>query len=149
MAPRAVGLQVEVVGCPTVCTHCWAQGVPYNAMPLQDIAWVLEQANRFRAATGLPVDAFPMHEVAAHPQASTVVRLFQDFSNAGDGHDDGRSAADNGRPYHKLVAHPLTLSSCRVPTSGIHLKGRERAGNAHDTAAGDHAAAIGHGAACD
>jgi hypothetical protein len=22
-------LQVEVVGCPTVCRHCWAQGVPY------------------------------------------------------------------------------------------------------------------------
>jgi hypothetical protein len=24
-------LQVEVVGCPTVCRHCWAQGVPYPA----------------------------------------------------------------------------------------------------------------------
>jgi hypothetical protein len=24
---------IEVAGCPTVCQHCWAQGVPYPAMP--------------------------------------------------------------------------------------------------------------------
>jgi hypothetical protein len=31
-------LQVEVVGCPTVCRHCWAQGIPYQAMPNDDVA---------------------------------------------------------------------------------------------------------------
>jgi hypothetical protein len=31
-------LQVEVVGCPTVCRHCWAQGGPYPAMPVDDAA---------------------------------------------------------------------------------------------------------------
>ena len=50
LAPRMVAelwLQVEVVGCPTVCRHCWAQGVPYPAMPVDKVAWVLEQTHRF------------------------------------------------------------------------------------------------------
>jgi hypothetical protein len=45
-------LQIEVVGCPTVCRHCWAQGVPYPAMPVADVAWVLEETHRFCEATG-------------------------------------------------------------------------------------------------
>ncbi len=73
----AVHLQVEVVGCPTICRHCWAQGVPYAAMPTADVAWVLEQAAHFFAAAGVPVSAFPMHEVAAHPDAARVLTLFQ------------------------------------------------------------------------
>jgi len=141
MAPRIVGLQVEVVGCQTICTHCWAQGVPYNAMPLQDIAWVLEQAARFRAATGLPVDAFPMHEVAAHPQASTVMRLFQDFSDA----DDGRSAADNGRPLFDPLSTtgvPLALrddwqdllNTCRTLGTTAVFLALHGVGEVHDGA---------------
>ena len=31
-------LWMEVAGCPTVCEHCWAQGVGYGMMPLDDIA---------------------------------------------------------------------------------------------------------------
>ena len=69
-------LTVEVVGCPTVCLHCWAQGLPYPAMPLADVAWVLEEAHRFADAAGLPFDAYPMHEVAAHPQTGGVLRQF-------------------------------------------------------------------------
>jgi hypothetical protein len=119
MAPRAVGLQVEVVGCQTICTHCWAQGVPYNAMPLQDIAWVLEQAAWFRAATGLPVDAFPMHEVAAHPQASTVMRLFQDFSGvmAGQATAERTYCVDRPRLTRRTasaILSPLYRSLCVV-----------------------------------
>jgi hypothetical protein len=31
-------LYVEVAGCPTVCRHCWAQGTPYRAMPVAELA---------------------------------------------------------------------------------------------------------------
>jgi hypothetical protein len=49
-------LQVEVVGCPTVCRHCWAQGVPFPAMPVADVAWVLEHTHRFCEAHGPGVE---------------------------------------------------------------------------------------------
>jgi hypothetical protein len=75
-------LQVEVVGCPTVCRHCWAQGLHYQAMPLGDVAWVLEQAHRFCNQHGLGFGAYPMHEVAAHPQAAEILRLFADHVGA-------------------------------------------------------------------
>jgi hypothetical protein len=75
-------LQVEVVGCPTVCRHCWAQGVPYQAMPIGDVAWVLEQAHRFCDDRGLGFGAYPMHEVAAHPQAAELLRVFADHVGA-------------------------------------------------------------------
>jgi hypothetical protein len=71
-------LQVEVVGCPTVCRHCWAQGVPYPAMPVDDIAWVLEQTHQFCDTHGLGFGAYPMHELAAHPQAPELLRVFAD-----------------------------------------------------------------------
>jgi hypothetical protein len=75
-------LQVEVVGCPTVCRHCWAQGVPYPAMPVDEVAWVLEQAHRFCDDHGLGFGAYPMHELAAHPQAVELLRLFADHVGA-------------------------------------------------------------------
>ena len=75
-------LQVEVVGCPTVCRHCWAQGVPYPAMPVDDVAWVLEQARRFCDDHGLGFGAYPMHELAAHPRAAELLRLFADHVGA-------------------------------------------------------------------
>jgi hypothetical protein len=75
-------LQVEVVGCPTVCRHCWAQGVPYQAMPVSDVAWVLEQTHRFCDAHGLGFGAYPMHELAAHPRAAALLRLFADHVGA-------------------------------------------------------------------
>jgi hypothetical protein len=75
-------LQVEVVGCPTVCRHCWAQGMPYPAMPVADVAWVLEQAHRFCDDHGLGFGAYPMHELAAHPQAAELLRLFADHVGA-------------------------------------------------------------------
>jgi hypothetical protein len=75
-------LQVEVVGCPTVCRHCWAQGIPYPAMPVDDVAWVLEQTHRFCDTHGLSFGAYPMHELAAHPQAVELLRLFADHAGA-------------------------------------------------------------------
>jgi hypothetical protein len=69
-------LLIEAVGCPTVCRHCWAQGTPYRAMLLGDVSKVLEEAHRFCADHGLGFGAYPMHELAAHPQAAEVLRLF-------------------------------------------------------------------------
>jgi hypothetical protein len=74
-----LGLQIEVAGCPTVCKHCWAQGVPYQAMPLEEIRWLLEQAQHFCRQSGLTLSSFPMHELVAHPQAPAVIRLYRDF----------------------------------------------------------------------
>lgn len=75
-------LQLEVVGCPTVCRHCWAQGVPYPAMPLDDVARVLAQAHAFCSEYGLGFAAYPMHEVAAHPQAAQILGLFAEHVGA-------------------------------------------------------------------
>lgn len=74
-----LALQLEVVGCPTICKHCWAQGVPYPAMPLEDIHRVLEEAQQFCRKNGLMLSSFPMHELAAHPQAPQIMRLYSDF----------------------------------------------------------------------
>ena len=77
-----LSVQVEVAGCPTVCQHCWAQGLGYQAMRVGEVAWVLEQVHRFCDQHALGLDAYPMHEVTAHPQAAEVLRLFADHVGA-------------------------------------------------------------------
>ena len=72
----SLDLCMEVAGCPTVCRHCWAQGVGYGAMPLADIEWVLAEAHRFCDGAGLAFDTYPMHEMAAHPDAARLFALF-------------------------------------------------------------------------
>ncbi|HVA92744.1 MAG TPA: radical SAM protein [Chloroflexota bacterium] len=97
-------LWVEVAGCPTICQHCWAQGVPYPTMPLADIAWVLEQAYAACTTAGLIFSAYPFHEVAAHPEASAVLRLFSAFP--------GDPSLDEGRPMWEPLSTtgvPLAL----------------------------------------
>lgn len=99
-----VMLYMEVAGCPTICQHCWAQGVPYRAMPLSDIASVLEQASAACEAMGVTFSAYPMHEVAAHPEASAVLRLFNDFH--------GDCTHDGDRPLYEPLSTtgvPLAL----------------------------------------
>ncbi|MEO8954763.1 MAG: radical SAM protein [Ktedonobacteraceae bacterium] len=71
-------MTVEVMGCPTVCQHCWAMGRGYQAMPLEDISRVLHEVRRFCEVHGFAYSGFPMHEVAAHPQVVQVLRLFHD-----------------------------------------------------------------------
>jgi hypothetical protein len=72
----SIDLIVEVMGCPTVCRHCWALGTPYGAMPIEDVAFVLDAAHRWCDANGTRFGAFPMHEVADHPQAADLIRRF-------------------------------------------------------------------------
>jgi hypothetical protein len=74
-----LNLYMEIAGCPTVCKHCWAQGVPYRMMPLGDIRGVLAEAQQFCREAGQDFGAYPMHEIAAHPQAPEVMQLFRDF----------------------------------------------------------------------
>ncbi len=80
-----VYLCMEVAGCPTVCRHCWAQGTRYGMMPLADIEWVLEEAHRFCDDHGVAFDAYPMHEVAAHPDAARLFGLFNSHSGTARG----------------------------------------------------------------
>jgi hypothetical protein len=73
-------------------------------MPLDDIAYVLEQASAACAAVGRPFTAFPMHEVAAHPQAPEVLRLFARYP--------GDPSFDEGRPMFQPLSTtgvPLAL----------------------------------------
>ena len=56
---------VEVMGCPTTCQHCWAVGRPYQAMPLSEITWVLQEVRRFCDEHHLTVSGCPLHEVVA------------------------------------------------------------------------------------
>ena len=84
-------LCMEVAGCPTVCRHCWAQGSGYGVMPLADIEWALEQAHRFCDGRGVGFDAYPMHEVAAHPGAARLFGLFNSHSGTVRGCADGRA----------------------------------------------------------
>ena len=72
-------LMMEVAGCPTVCTHCWAQGVRYKMMPLEDIAWTLAEVSRFCEETDLTLGAYPMHEALAHPNAAEMLKIFKPF----------------------------------------------------------------------
>jgi hypothetical protein len=51
-------------------------------MPVDDVAWVLEQAHRFCDRHGVGFGAYPMHELAAHPQAAELVRVFADHVGA-------------------------------------------------------------------
>ena len=119
-------MYVEVIGCPTTCQHCWAVGRPYQAMPLEDIAWVLHEVRRFCDAHDLTVDGYPMHEVAAHPQASQVMRLFHDVwnlveepvpttgvptvRNKTSGHGQGATPADVPEHLARYVLH-MTASN--------------------------------------
>jgi hypothetical protein len=73
-----IGIHMEVMGCPTTCQHCWVLGQPYQAMPLSDVRWALEEIRQFCDAHHLTVDGFPMHKVAAHPEAAQVMKLFHD-----------------------------------------------------------------------
>lgn len=75
-------LCMEVAGCPTVCRHCWAQGTGYGMMPLADIKWVLEEAHRLCEGRGMGFDAYPMHELAAHPDAARLFGLFNSHSGS-------------------------------------------------------------------
>ena len=51
-------------------------------MLVGDVAWIMEQAHEFCHAHGLGFDAYPMHEVSAHPQAAEILRVFADHVGA-------------------------------------------------------------------
>jgi sugar phosphate isomerase/epimerase len=63
-------------------------------MPVDEVAWVLEKAHRFCDDHGLGFGAYPMHELAAHPQAVELLRLFADHVGGG----GVRAAGHHGVP---------------------------------------------------
>lgn len=102
-------LCMEVAGCPTVCRHCWAQGTGYGMMPLADIEWVLAEAHRFCDGRGVGFDAYPMHELAAHPDVARLFGLFNSHS----GTVKGAGEAGGGTMFEPW------------PTTGVPLAARE------------------------
>jgi hypothetical protein len=112
----SAGLCVEVAGCPTICQHCWAQGRPYPAMLLADITFVLEQVSAVCAEQQRPFDAFPMHEVAAHPDASEVLRLFSQYPGdptLNDGNPLFEPLSTTGVPLALRPDWEAVLATCR------------------------------------
>lgn len=81
----SVEVMVEVSGCPTTCIHCWALGRSYQAMPIEDAAFFLDELSGFCAGRGLDYTTYPMHEVTAHPAAPHMIRLFA--PHLGQGYD--------------------------------------------------------------
>jgi len=116
-------MTVEVMGCPTVCQHCWAMGRGYQAMPLEDISWVLHEVRRFCEAHSFAYGGFPMHEVDAHPQAVQVLRLFKEVW-----HDDFQPFTTTGVP---LATRPdwreilETLRELNAPTLWFAFHGAD------------------------
>ncbi len=49
-------------------------------MPLADIEWVLAGAHKFCDGRGVGFDAYPMHELASHPDAARLFGLFNSHS---------------------------------------------------------------------
>jgi hypothetical protein len=116
-------MTVEVMGCPTVCQHCWAMGRGYQAMPLSDISWVLHEVRRFCEAHGFAYGGFPMHEVDAHPQVVQVLHLFTEIW-----HDDFQPFTTTGVP---LATRPdwreilETLRELNAPTLWFAFHGTD------------------------
>src|SRR6516165_7470502 len=97
---------MEVAGCPTVCRHCWAQGTGYGMIPLADIEWVLAEAHRFCDGRGVGFDCYPMHELAAHPDAARLFGLFNSHSRSA-------SAPRTGARLRVRAATPWTCAQRR------------------------------------
>jgi hypothetical protein len=132
---RPVYLCVEVAGCPTICQHCWAQGAPYPAMPLADITYVLEQASAACAAVGHPFTAFPMHEVAAHPQAPEVLRLFARYPGDplfGEGGPMFEPLSTTGVPLALRADWEEVLAVCRELGTTVIWPAVHGRGETHD-----------------
>src|SRR5450755_2896170 len=129
--PPDLSISVEVVGCQTVCQHCWAMGRPYRAMPTEEISWVLREVRRFCTAHQLAFAGYPMHEVLAHPQAGEVLVLFQHLWDACFDPLPTTRVPLATRPDWREVLAPLR--SYRVPMLWLAFHGR---GEAHDRMVG-------------
>jgi hypothetical protein len=51
-------------------------------MPVADVAWLLERVHRFCDERGLAFGTYPMHEVAVHPEAPQVLKLFAEHGGS-------------------------------------------------------------------
>jgi Transposase, Mutator family len=65
-------------GSSSGCSLGHSPRTPYQAMPLGDVGKVLEEAHRFCAGRGMEFGAYPMQELATHPHAAGLLRLFAD-----------------------------------------------------------------------
>lgn len=124
-------LTVEVAGCPTVCRHCWAQGTPYAPMPVDDIARVLDDAAPAFASAGIPLLPFPMHEAVAHPEATTVLPMFQEAA-AAEFHPLYEPLSTTGVPLATRSDWREVLECCRALGTTMVWPALHGAGETHD-----------------
>ena len=132
-AVRILYLCIEAVGYPTVCRHCWAQGVPYRAMPMEDLAWVRACAPVLRRAragfrclldsrgggspgrdTALPPLQRPLrlgaarHHVRALPTTGVPLAIREDWREVLE------AAADTGTINENLLLRASVLTPHRL-----------------------------------
>jgi hypothetical protein len=121
-------------------------------MPLADITYVLEQASAACAAMDRSFTAFPMHEVAAHPQAPEVLRLFARYPgdpSFGEGGPMFQPLSTTGVPLALRHDWEEVLATCRelgttVVWPAVHGRGEthdrivHRAGAYQETLLGIH-----------
>src|SRR5262249_30738593 len=94
------------------------------------------QASAACATAGVPFSAYPMHEVAAHPEAPQVLRLF-------DAYPGDRTLRDGGRPLYQPLSTtgvPLALrpdwedvlATCRETRTTVVWPAVHGRGETHD-----------------
>lgn len=112
---KTLVLTIEVSGCPLSCMHCWSRASHYAAMPLMDVAWVLERAQQFCSAEGLSLAAYPMHEILTHPEVGGILQLFEEFALSDD-HSEGpfEPIATDGIPLAIREDWPDILEAART-----------------------------------
>src|SRR5258708_4991889 len=73
--PTAAKPAVSTPAAPATCRLCGAEGVDDRPLPCGDVASFLDQLHRFCGEPGFASGAHPLHEVAARPQATAILRL--------------------------------------------------------------------------
>jgi hypothetical protein len=74
----AVRMNVEVMGCPPVCQHWWATGRTSQAMPPEDVSWVVHEVRRSCDAQGLASGREPGCSPRSVSVATVLARVARD-----------------------------------------------------------------------
>jgi hypothetical protein len=100
-------------------------------MPLSEIAFVLESAVQFCTEEGVSLMVFPMHEIAAHPDAPKVMTLFQEVAG---GELLFEPLSTTGVPLVQRQDWEALLSSCRALGTTTIFLAVHGVGDVHDQA---------------
>jgi hypothetical protein len=104
-------------------------------MPLSEITWVLQQGQAACAAVGVVFSAYPFLEVAAHPEASAVLRLFSAFPGGqppGEGGPMFEPLSTTGVPLALRRDWAEVLATCRELGTTVVWPAVHGLGETHD-----------------